>query len=98
MTALERVSQLLSERGIDHALIGAAALAAHGVARSTFDVDLLVADPEVLDPQTWQSLTASEIARLRRAGITGGSDDDAHGDARIPGEHARGKLAARGPS
>jgi hypothetical protein len=35
LTLLDRVSAALASRGIDHAIIGAAALAAHGVARAT---------------------------------------------------------------
>lgn len=38
---LERVTSALRERGIEHALIGGLALAAHGAARATLDVDLL---------------------------------------------------------
>jgi hypothetical protein len=41
LSLLARVSRLLAARGIDHAVIGAAALAAHGVARATADVVLL---------------------------------------------------------
>ncbi len=53
---IARVSARLVERGIAHRLIGAAALAAHGVARSTRDVDLLVSDPAVLDPELWEGV------------------------------------------
>ena len=45
MTLVDRVSARLQAAGIPHALIGAAALAAAGVARSTFDIDLLTVDP-----------------------------------------------------
>jgi len=47
MTLLDRVAELLDAHGSPHALIGAAALAAAGIARSTFDVDLLVVDESV---------------------------------------------------
>jgi hypothetical protein len=50
---LARVTTRLAERGIEHRLIGAAALAAHGVPRSTYDVDLLATDPAVLDSALW---------------------------------------------
>jgi len=40
MTLGDRVMSALDARGIAHALIGAAALAAAGVARSTLDLDL----------------------------------------------------------
>lgn len=39
---------MLRREHIDFALIGAAALAAHGVGRSTLDIDILVTDPRVL--------------------------------------------------
>ena len=43
----------LSDRGVPFALIGAVALAVHGVARFTADVDLMAADPQVLRPAFW---------------------------------------------
>ena len=48
MTLLDRVAAVLDSQSVPHALIGVAALAAAGVARSTFDVDLLVVDAAVL--------------------------------------------------
>ena len=42
MSLLDEVAGLLTGRGIDVAMIGAAALAAHGVSRATADLDLLV--------------------------------------------------------
>ena len=48
-----RVVRRLDEHGIAHRLIGAAALAAHGVPRSTHDIDLLADDPAVLDAALW---------------------------------------------
>lgn len=48
MTLLSRVANVLRREHIDFALIGAAALAAHGVGRSTLDIDILVTDPRVL--------------------------------------------------
>ena len=44
MSLLARVSALLERRGTEHALIGAAALAAHGVPRATADLDILVVE------------------------------------------------------
>lgn len=61
MKLLERVSAALARRGIDHAVIGAAALAARGVARATIDLDLLGVDPACLDPATWQALGAAGV-------------------------------------
>lgn len=62
MTLLERVSEVLDRAGLAHALVGAAALAARGVARSTFDIDVMVDDPRVLDPATWQPLDIERSA------------------------------------
>jgi hypothetical protein len=72
MTLLDRVSALLDEAGIPHALIGAAALAAAGVARSTFDVDLLVVGDSVLQHAIWAPLrNGGASVEIRR-----GDDDD----------------------
>ncbi|MBL0278437.1 MAG: hypothetical protein IPQ24_20605 [Anaeromyxobacter sp.] len=56
---LEEVSRHLSGRGVRHALIGAGALAVHGVSRSTFDLDLLVTDQAVLQAAFWAELAAA---------------------------------------
>ena len=52
----------LKEAGIPHALIGAGAMAAHGVSRSTFGVDLLVTDVGILSEAFWMSSTADGTA------------------------------------
>jgi hypothetical protein len=85
MTAVDRVCEILIARDIRHALIGAAALAARGVSRSTFDIDLLVADPRVLEREMWQPLASSGFAIDAR---TGDADDPLGGVVRIeyPGE------------
>ena len=49
MTLLERGAAILSQHQVRHALVGAAALAAYGVSRSTVDQDLLVNDRRVLE-------------------------------------------------
>jgi hypothetical protein len=59
MTLLVRVSALLDAAGVSHALIGAAALAACGVARSTYDIDLLATDGRVLAAALWEPLRAA---------------------------------------
>jgi hypothetical protein len=56
MTLADRVVAVLTGHGIPHALIGAAALAAAGIARSTFDLDLLTTDARVLQADLWQDL------------------------------------------
>ena len=59
MTLLARVSALLASQGMPFALIGAAAMAAHGVGRSTLDRDLLVHDPRVLSEAFWADLSGA---------------------------------------
>jgi hypothetical protein len=56
---LERVSTLLARHRIEHALIGAAALAAHGVARATLDLDLLAIDPACLEARIWEEVRST---------------------------------------
>jgi len=65
MTLLNRVVAAMEAHGLPHALIGAAALAAHGIARSTYDIDLLTADPRVLDAATWTSLRTAGVVEMR---------------------------------
>ena len=59
MSLLDRVHRLLADQQIGHALIGAAALAARGIARSTYDIDLLTVDGRVLQDSVW-----GDLARL----------------------------------
>jgi predicted nucleotidyltransferase len=63
MTAsvLARVVQVLQQRQIPFALIGAAAMAAHGVSRSTFDTDLFSVGRSALDDDVWRELIADGI-------------------------------------
>jgi len=80
MTLGDRVMASLDGRGIPHALIGAAALAASGVARSTLDLDLLTLDARVLDEAPWTSFRASGVdVEIRR----GDADDPLAGVVRI---------------
>lgn len=80
MMVLERVCDALNDAGIAYALIGASALAARGVARSTFDIDLLTTDTRVLRPDLWHSLSADGIRVDIRRGDT---DDPLGGVVRI---------------
>lgn len=57
MTLLAEVVRILDANAIRYALIGAGALAAHGVARSTYDIDLLTMDGGVLDTGLWLSIS-----------------------------------------
>lgn len=80
MTLGDRVAALLTDAGIGHALIGAAALAAAGVPRSTFDVDLLTTDIGALRREIWQALrSGSETVDIRR----GDADDPLAGVVRV---------------
>jgi hypothetical protein len=65
---LDDVSRKLSAGGVPHALIGAGAMAVHGVGRSTFDLDLLVTDRAVLAPAFWASLAGRGDGLDVRAG------------------------------
>jgi hypothetical protein len=56
---LGEVSRALSARDIPHGLIGAGALAVHGVSRSTFDLDLLVTDRRVLEAAFWTGIAGA---------------------------------------
>lgn len=70
MTLPGRVVDLLVRRDIPHALIGAAALAARGVARSTFDIDLLKEGSPALNNSAQLIFLCGRLAartiRLRR--------------------------------
>jgi hypothetical protein len=68
MTLIERVAELLAERQVRYALIGAAALAARGIARSTYDIDLLTTDARVLAPSIWEPLRANAASVDSRRG------------------------------
>ena len=59
---------MLRARDIPFCVIGAAAMAVHGVARSTQDVDLLVVSPETLDPATWEPLRRDGISVIPHPG------------------------------
>jgi hypothetical protein len=69
-----RVGAVLDRLGAAYALVGAGALAVHGVARSTFDVDLFTTEQAVLDPTAWAVF----------AGAPGASVDVRRGDAEDP--------------
>lgn len=49
---VKRLARYLEEAGVEYALIGGYALAAHGMARQTEDIDLLV-DPSVENSRRW---------------------------------------------
>jgi len=77
---LARVLALLQSANVPHALIGAGAMAVHAVSRATLDLDLLVADRSLLDPQRWGGLSGGNVlVEVRR----GDSEDPLAGVVRI---------------
>lgn len=80
MSLLRDVVGVLADHGIRHAVIGAAALAAHGVPRATADLDLLALDLACLAEALWEPLRGSGAsAEIRR----GDADDPLAGVVRI---------------
>jgi hypothetical protein len=70
MSLLDPVIAVLRSHGISFALIGASAMAAHGVPRSTVDQDLLVMDSACLEPSLWTSLQDEGVtAEIRRGDL-----------------------------
>jgi predicted nucleotidyltransferase len=69
---LSDVCATLTRSGVRHALVGATALAAHGVARATMDVDLLTVEDRVLNPEMWDPLRQGTT----RVDIRHGDTDD----------------------
>jgi hypothetical protein len=53
--SVDTVVRLLEQAGIAYALVGATALAARGVSRSTMDIDLMTADHRVLSESFWDA-------------------------------------------
>ena len=86
MTLLALVHDVLERRTIAHALIGAAALAVHGVVRSTVDIDLLAVDPACLEPTLWDDLRRSGVGVDIRHGD---GDDPLAGVVRLTAERSR---------
>ena len=92
---LAAVVSLLGRSGIPCALIGAAALAVRGVARSTFDLDLFTTDLRTLDPDAWRSLSDGRVqVAVRR----GDADDPLAGVVRVesPDERPVDVIVGRG--
>jgi hypothetical protein len=82
-----RVVAALDAYRARYALIGAAALAAHGVARSTFDLDLLTTAANALEPGLWRDLSAHGSIRLTVR--KGDPDDPLLGVVRIEADGQR---------
>jgi len=80
LSLLDPVTGILRSRNIPFALIGAAAMAVHGISRSTRDLDFFTLAVECLEPSTWMPLAASGIeVQLRR----GDADDPLAGVVRF---------------
>ena len=61
VTLVERVAAILDRAGARYAVIGAAAMAVHGVARSTRDIDLLTLSADCIDGTRWERLSDSGV-------------------------------------
>jgi len=68
MSLLAEVCATLDRRDVPHAVIGAAALAVHGVPRATHDLDLVAIGVACLVPSTWQGLRSEGHAMAIRPG------------------------------
>jgi hypothetical protein len=80
VSLLRDVVASLEAEAIPHALIGAAAMAVHGVSRSTADVDLLAVEIRVLKRERWTGFEQRGVAlRLLR----GDFDDPLAGSIRL---------------
>lgn len=64
--ALDAILRTLERAGIPTALIGASALAVHGLSRSTADIDLLICDTRVLERDFWRALGPDVMVDVRR--------------------------------
>jgi predicted nucleotidyltransferase len=82
---VDRVADHLDRAGVPFALIGAAALAVHGVSRSTLDIDLLVTDRRVLESAFWISFATNAAVDPR----VGDASDPLAGVVRVTSEGER---------
>jgi hypothetical protein len=71
MSLLPRIRETLDAAGIPYAMIGALALAAHGVNRASVDIDLLTVDLSCLKPDLWSDLESQGIkVQVRKGDLT----------------------------
>lgn len=80
MSLLERVAGVLDAAGARYAVIGAAAMAVHGVGRSTRDVDLLTLSAEWIDAARWIPLSDAGVSV---SVVRGDADDPLAGVVRL---------------
>ncbi|HEV8241660.1 MAG TPA: nucleotidyltransferase [Thermoanaerobaculia bacterium] len=66
MSLVDVVASRLEALDIAYCVIGASALAAHGVSRSTQDIDLFTTASKALERSSWQDLPAEVRHELRR--------------------------------
>lgn len=94
MSLLADVVAVLERAGIAHALIGAAAMALHGVSRATADIDLFTVDESSLQSALWDELER-DGATLRL--LKGDSDDPLAGTVRlsVPGDRTVDVVVGR---
>ena len=81
MSLLADVAHLLERSSVEHALIGAAGMAVHGVSRATADIDLLTVDTRVLDRAFW-----TELAGIGPRIALGDAEDPLAGTVRLGDE------------
>jgi hypothetical protein len=96
LNLLSRVVSLLEAWNLPHALIGAGAMAAHGVSRATLDLDLLITDHRVLETERWIGFRTERIdVDIRR----GDSEDPLAGVVRLraSGERSVDLVVGRDP-
>jgi hypothetical protein len=86
MNLLVEVVSILRREKIDHALIGAAAMAVYGVSRATADIDFLTVDGRVLEADLWKPLEDQGVT-LRI--LKGDFDDPLAGSVRLISEGDR---------
>ena len=86
MTLLARVVSALDGQGVRCALIGATAMAVHGISRATLDFDLLATDERCLDRAWWTGVRQPGLAIDVRVGA---ADDPLAGVARFEAVHER---------
>jgi hypothetical protein len=81
VSLLEQVTAALDRADVRYALAGAGALAVHGIARSTFDLDLFTTNTAALNPETWSAFLPGSGVQLdiRR----GDADDPLGGVVRL---------------
>ena len=68
MSLLGAVVERLRTGGVRFVLIGAGAMAAHGVTRGTRDLDLLVVDRQCLERRFWDALGVPDVSLSIRSG------------------------------